>query len=98
MPLSRQSVGILSRNELTCNSSGNIQLQLSQLTEPMLIEPGLKSGISLHELISTSKKKEEEEGKAQAGNELSNILPKSSHTRKKPPCYMAASPSPSPIP
>ena len=32
----------------------------------------------MHELVPTVKKK------AQAGNELSNILPKSLHTRKKP--------------
>ena len=34
----------------------------------------------MRELISTLKKQEE-----QAGNELSNILPKSPHARKKPP-------------
>ena len=71
--------GNLSRNELTHNSSGNTQLQSSQLAEPLWTDPGLKSEISLRELISTLKKK------AQAGNELSNILPKSSHARKKPP-------------
>ena len=37
---------------------------------------------SLHELISTLKKNKKQ---AQAGNEWSNILPKSSHARKKPP-------------
>ena len=36
----------------------------------------------MRELISTLKIKMEE--KAQAGNELSTILPKSSHARKKP--------------
>ena len=45
----------------------------------MWTDPGLKIGINLCELISTLKKK------AQEGNELSSILPKSSHTRKKPP-------------
>ena len=69
--------GNLSVNELTCNLSGNTRSQLSQLAEPLWTDPGLKSGISLSELISTFKKK------AQAGNELSNILPKSSHMRKK---------------
>ena len=48
--------GNLSGNELTSNSSGNTQSQLSQRTEPLWTEPGLKSGISLHQLISTSKK------------------------------------------
>ena len=45
--------GNLSENELTCNSSGNTRLQSSQLTEPLWTDPGLKSGISLRELIST---------------------------------------------
>ena len=63
------------------NSSGNTQSQSSQLAEPLWIDPGLKSGISSRELISTLKKKK----KAQTRNGLSNILPKSSHTRKKPP-------------
>ena len=77
--------GNLSGNELTCNSSGNTWSQLSQLTEPLWTDPGLKSGIRLRELISTLKRK-----KKQAQNELSNILPKSSHGRRKsaplPPC------------
>ena len=41
-----------------------------------------KSGISVSKLISTKKKIKKE---AQAWNELSNILPKSLHARKKPP-------------
>ena len=44
--------------------------QSSQLAEPLWTDPGLKSGISVRQL---------------AGNELSNILPKSSHVKKKPP-------------
>ena len=74
--------GNLSKNELTRNSSRITQLQSSRLDEPLWTDPGLKSGISLHVLISTLKK---ERKKAQAGNDLSNILPKSSHMRKKPP-------------
>ena len=69
MPLCRHSVG-------TCHemsSSGNTRPQSSQLAEPLWTDRGLKSGISVRELISTLKQK------AQAGNELSNILPKSSH-------------------
>ena len=69
--------GILSGNELTRNSPGNTRLQLSQLAEPLWNDPCRKSGISVHELVSTLKK-------SQAGNELSNVLPKSSHARKKP--------------
>ena len=49
--------GNLSGNELTRNSSGNTRLQSSQLAEPLWTDPGLKSGISLHELISTFEKK-----------------------------------------
>ena len=69
----------LSGNELTRNLSGNTRSQSSQLAEPLWTDPGLKSRISLRELIPTIKKK------AQVGNGLSNILPKSLHTRKKPP-------------
>ena len=45
--------GNLSKNELTRNSSGITRLQSSQLAEPLWTDPGQKSGISLHELIST---------------------------------------------
>ena len=75
------SQGNLSGNELTRNSSGNIRSQSSQLAESLWTDPGLKSGIIVRELISTFKKKKK---KALAGNELSNILPKSSYSRKKP--------------
>ena len=37
--------------------SGNIRPQSSQLDEPLWTDPGLKSGLSVRELISTSKKK-----------------------------------------
>ena len=43
----------LSGNELTRNSSGNTRLQSSHLAEPLWTDPGLKSGISVRELIST---------------------------------------------
>ena len=56
--------------------------------EPLWTDPGINSGINVRELISTSKKKK----KAQAGNELSNILKnniknqtKISNARKNPP-------------
>ena len=48
--------GNLSRNELTRNSSENTRSQSSQLAEPLWTDLGLKSGISLRELISTVKK------------------------------------------
>ena len=44
-------------NELTRNSSGNTWSQSSQLAEPLWTDPGLKSGISVRELIFTLKKK-----------------------------------------
>ena len=73
----------LSGNELTHNLSRNIWPQTSQLAEPLWTNPSMKSGICVHKLISTSKK--ERKKKAQTGNELLNILPKSSQVRKKPP-------------
>ena len=51
-------------NELICNLSGNAHPQSSQLAEPLWTDPGLKSGISVHKLISAVKKK-----KVQAGND-----------------------------
>ena len=45
--------GTLSGNKLTQNSSRNTQSQSSQLAEPLWTDPGLKSGISVRELIST---------------------------------------------
>ena len=76
MSLCRHSVGI-SENELTRNSSGNTRPQSSQLAEPLWTDPGLRSGISVRNLISILKKK------VQAGNAMSNIFPKSSHARNK---------------
>ena len=61
--------------------SGNTRPQSS---EPLWTDPGLKNGISVRELMSISffffflMK-------AQAGNELSNILPRSSLAKEKPP-------------
>ena len=49
--------GNLSGNELTRNSSGNTHSQSSELAEPLWTDPGLKSGISVRELISIKKKK-----------------------------------------
>ena len=48
--------GNLSGNKLTCNSSGNTQPQLSELAEPLWIDPGLKSEFSVCDLISTNYK------------------------------------------
>ena len=46
--------GNLSGNELTRNSSGNIRQQSSQFAEPLWTNGGVKSIISVRELISTS--------------------------------------------
>ena len=46
-----------SGNELTRNLSESIQLQLSQLAEPLWTDPGTKSGISVRELFSTLRQK-----------------------------------------
>ena len=63
--------------------SGNIRPQLSKLTGPLWTDPGLKSLISVHELVSTSKKK-----KMQAENEWLNILSESLQAGKKPPAQV----------
>ena len=55
--------GNLSRNELTCSSSRNTKLQSSQLALLLRTDPGLKSGISLRQPISTLKKKKSAGGK-----------------------------------
>ena len=54
--------GNLSGNELTRNSSGNTRSQSSQLAEPLWTDPGLKSGISVRELISIKKKRKKSVG------------------------------------
>ena len=59
----RAKCGNLSGNELTRNLSGNTQLHSSQLTEPLWTDPGLKSGIKVGKLISTSKKKSKSAGR-----------------------------------
>ena len=79
MPLSRHSVGSYQETSSHVTRKGTLGHSRLRLAEPLWTEPGLKSGISIRELISTLKKK------TQARNELSNILPKISHVRKKPP-------------
>ena len=75
----------LSGNELTLSLSGNIQPQSSQLAEPLWTDPGIKSGTSVCEPISTSKNNNNNKNKAQTRNKWSNILGKSSQARKKRP-------------
>ena len=78
---SKHSVGTHQGNKLTCNSSGSTWPLSSQLAEPLWTDPSLKSGIGVHELISTLK--------AKAGIDSSNLPPKYSHERKipPPPCH-----------
>ena len=85
MPLCRHSVGTC--QEMTHATRQRTRPQSSRLTGPLWTDPGLKTGISVRDLISTKKKKKKrkEKKEMQAGNELSNILPKSSYARKKPP-------------
>ena len=68
MPLFRLSVGTY--QETSSHAT-------HQLAEPLWTDPGLKSAINVHELISTLKKK------CMRGNEWSNTLPKSWLARKK---------------
>ena len=65
-PLSRHTVGTYHGFGLTRNSSRNTRPQSSQLAEPLWTDPGVKSGISARELISTYKKKKKKN--VQSGN------------------------------
>ena len=56
MPLSRHSVGTYLETSSHTTCQGIFGL-LSQLAEPLWTDPGIESGISVHKLISTSKKK-----------------------------------------
>ena len=64
--------------ELTRNLSESFRPQSYQPAEPLWTDPGMKTGISVRELISTPN------NKAQAGNEWLQILPRSLQARKKP--------------
>ena len=52
--MSRHCVRTYQGNKLTSNLSGKTYPQSSQLAEPLWIDRGLKSGIDVHVLISTS--------------------------------------------
>ena len=51
------SCGNLSGNELTRTLSETIRPQPSQVAGPLWTDPGIRSGLSVRELISTLKKK-----------------------------------------
>ena len=74
--------GNLSGDKLTRNLSRNIQPQSSQLAEPLWPDPGIKFGISVRELISTSKHQQKSAGGGMNGRTFS---PKASQEREKPP-------------
>ena len=67
--LLRHSVGTCQGNEPTRNPSGNTGPQSSQVAETLWTDPGLKSGIGVRELISTSGRKKKRRKKAQMGND-----------------------------
>ena len=76
--------GNLSRNEFTRNSSGNTRSQSSQLAKPLWTDPGLKSGMSVRELISTLKKKKEKKKRRRELN-CWTFAQSPRHAGKKPP-------------
>ena len=56
IPLSRHSVGTYLETSSHATCQGTLG-QSSRLAEPLWTDPGIKSGISVHELISTLKKR-----------------------------------------
>ena len=54
--LSGLTMPLPSGNKFTRSLSGNIRPQSSQLALPLWTDPGIKSGISVHELNTTFKK------------------------------------------
>ena len=76
MPLSRHSVGTYPGTSSYTTCQGTFGHSRLTFAETLWTDPGLKSGISARERISTARK-EEKKKKAQAGKEWSNILPNS---------------------
>ena len=66
MPLSGHSVGTYPETSSHATCQGTFSHMLSQLAELLWTDPGIKSAISVHDLISTLKKR----NKKKAGNEL----------------------------
>ena len=56
MPLFRHSKGTYQETTSHATRQGNTRPQSSQFAEPLWTDPGLRSGISMRDLISTSKK------------------------------------------
>ena len=73
---SRQSVGAYPGDKLPRNSPGNARPQSSQLIKLLWIDPYLKSGTGVRELISALKKVfKKKGGGAQTGNDSSDSPP-----------------------
>ena len=62
MPLSRHSVGTYQETSSHATRQGTLGHSRSQLADPPWTDPGLKSGISVRELISAYKKKKKKAG------------------------------------
>ena len=77
MLLCRHGVGTYQEMSSYATCQGTLS-QSSQLAEPVWTDPGIKNGTSVCNLIFTSKKSVD-------GEWIVELLPKSSHTRKKPP-------------
>ena len=60
MPLSRHSVGAYPETSSHATCQGTFDL--SRLSEPLWTDPGIESGISVLELIATSKKNKRRRG------------------------------------
>ena len=85
MNIGRTTIQSLQMKTLTHFLSFYARLQSSQLAEPLWIDPGLKSGTGVRELIPTPPTPTKTKKKMQAGNELPlNVPPNSSQARKKP--------------
>ena len=56
IPSSRHSVGTYEKTSSHATRQGNSRPQSSQLAEPLWTDPGLKSGISVRDLIFIKKK------------------------------------------
>ena len=82
MPVSRHSVETHQETSSHASRNRNTRSQLSQLTEPLSTDPGQKSGISMHELISTVKKKKEEKKKCRQGMNCQTFS-QNPHTQRK---------------
>ena len=94
-PLSRHSVGTYPETSSHVTCQGRFMPQSSKLVEPPWTDPGLKSGISVRKLISTSKKKKKSAGGGINGRTCSQNPRKreESHQHQTTPSVTESSPS-----